>query len=172
MGRPRNQPADIWRRIAVGQADECWPFTGSLTTSGYGTFSFDGERHQAHRVTYTLTNGPIRPDLHLDHLCRNRRCCNPAHLEPVTCLENIRRSPIHNGARTHCPKDHPYAGTNLRIYRGGRYCRECIRIDARRRKQLARESKRTNGLTTRGTKPVHRPQSKHDNGPGCPGPTH
>jgi HNH endonuclease len=129
--------ADIWIRVAVGDPEECWPFLGSLTTKGYGTFSYGYRRCQAHRVTYELTKGSIPDDLELDHLCRNRRCCNPSHLEPVTGLENVRRSPIHNGARTHCPQGHPYSGDNLRIYRGGRYCRECNRIDARRRKASA-----------------------------------
>lgn len=151
--KTKNTPADIWRRVAVGEADECWPFLGSLTTRGYGTFCYAGNRRQAHRVTYELVRGPISDGLHLDHLCRNRRCCNPSHLEPVTSLENTRRSPTHNGAKTHCPQGHEYSGTNLRVYRGGRYCRECIRIDARKRKQR------------------NRPQSKRDNGPGCPGPT-
>lgn len=142
---------DVWACITVGAPNACWPFTGSLDSNGYGQHYFDGRLHQAHRVAYELTKGPIAPGLHLDHLCRNRRCCNPHHLEPVTCRENVNRSPVHNGARTHCPQGHPYSGDNLRIYRGARYCRACIRADARARKQSRRNANVAAGLTTRGT---------------------
>jgi HNH endonuclease len=140
MPRTLHTADDIWTRVDVRADAECWPYLGALTTKGYGQFYFDGRRHQAHRVAYERANGAIPDGLQLDHLCRNRRCCNPSHLEPVTPLENVRRSPVHNGARTHCPQGHPYTGDNVRQYRGGRYCRTCIKN-----------------------------QSAKDNGPGCPG---
>lgn len=71
----------------------CWRWTGRLSSAGYGETS--GERHGvkvlAHRVSYETFVGPIPDGLHIDHLCRNRACINPEHLEPVTLQENLRR---------------------------------------------------------------------------------
>lgn len=81
-----------------------------------------------HRVVYELVVGPIPDGMQLDHLCRQRACCNPDHLEPVTCLVNVRRG-IGHGSETHCPKGHPYSGENLQIHqnKGGprRVCKQC-----------------------------------------------
>lgn len=84
-----------------------------------------------HTVAYELLVGPIPKGLEPDHLCRVRACVRPSHIEPVTPRENVRRgtSPVAmNAAKTHCPKGHPYAGTNL-VLRGklkrNRVCRIC-----------------------------------------------
>ncbi|WP_414654556.1 HNH endonuclease signature motif containing protein [Intrasporangium sp.] len=79
--------------------------------------------------------GPIPEGLVLDHLCRNRACCNPAHLEPVTIRENILRGEPAN--RTHCPHGHAYTPENTRIDNNMRSCRTCIRERARRRRAVA-----------------------------------
>lgn len=82
-----------------------------------------------HRATWEFLNGrPVPVGLELDHLCRNRWCINPTHLEPVTHAENVRRGEcgIHQRSRTHCPSGHPYEGDNLIVRRGGRYCRICM----------------------------------------------
>lgn len=73
-------------------ADGCWTWTGSKHPLGYGMAKALGERY-AHRVSYRLHRGPIPEGLTIDHLCRNRSCVNPAHLEVVSLAENIRRAP-------------------------------------------------------------------------------
>jgi hypothetical protein len=69
----------------------CWKFN-NLDKRGYGLVRFEGRLRQAHRVAYELFVGQIPEGLQLDHLCRQPSCCNPAHLEPVTARENVRRA--------------------------------------------------------------------------------
>lgn len=116
---------------------ECSEWTGSLTRGGYGQIRISGRLQYVHRVSYEAANGEVPPGLFLDHLCRNRRCVNPAHLEPVTCLENTRRglSGAAQRSRTHCPMSHPYDAINTyRTKEGKRMCRKCAadRMRARR----------------------------------------
>lgn len=115
-------------------ANGCIEWTaGTAGPGGYGYFyagrtSLDQTgRIYAHRWAYEHYVGPIPDGLHIDHLCRNRLCVNPEHLEPVTPAENVARS-HGNNRKTHCPQGHPYAGKNVRVYRGQRFCRECARI--------------------------------------------
>jgi len=74
----------------------CWEFLGEITRNGYGRLWFTKNkvkmRFSAHRLSYMLSVGPIPEGLVIDHLCRNRKCFNPRHLEAVTVLENVRRS--------------------------------------------------------------------------------
>lgn len=118
----------------------CWDWHGGKSDRGYGSISLDGRSHQAHRVSYELYVGPIPDGLQIDHLCRNRGCINPAHLEPVTCRENVRRGEgpsAVNATRTHCKHGHPLSGDNLRISRNGkRRCRACARISTARRRAV------------------------------------
>lgn len=84
----------FWARFERAP-DGCWLWTGPLYSNGYGEFNFDGRNRRAHRFAYDRLVGPIPDGLELDHLCRVRRCVNPAHLEPVTHEENVRRIPEH-----------------------------------------------------------------------------
>jgi hypothetical protein len=122
----------------VNETTGCWEWTGQLRTAGYGTLYVRGEGFvQAHRWMYEQHVGPIPDGMQLDHLCRNRRCVNPAHLEPVTNRENCLRgvSPAAQHAKvTHCPAGHPYEGDNIYVCpRGTRRCRACARQAARER---------------------------------------
>jgi len=102
----------------------CWLWLAGVTHNGYGQITFDGKHSLAHRFVYELLVGPVPPGLQLDHLCRTRNCCNPAHLEPVTPKENSQR-----GTRliTHCPKGHEYTVENTYLHQGRRHCRQCDR---------------------------------------------
>jgi HNH endonuclease len=80
-------------RLLVDDADKCWPWGGTIQSKGYGLV---GGR-LVHRVVYELVRGPIPAGLTIDHLCRNRRCANPSHLEAVTMQENYRRGEGHKG---------------------------------------------------------------------------
>lgn len=140
------------RKIEVTHVDgvdvpgACWLWRGAHNKpQGYGRVCIDHQTLYLHRVTYEMLVGAIPDGLHLDHLCRQSPCCNPAHLEPVTPRVNTRRGLI--GSKTHCPKGHPYAGENLRIYetaKGGprRVCLACRRDympEYRAKRRAARE---------------------------------
>ena len=115
-------------RYRVDEMTRCWNWTGALSAGSYGSIYKDGRMQKAHRVSYELLRGAIPHGLQLDHLCRNRRCVNPAHLEPVTASENILRSPLldRQSHKTHCPSGHPYSGDNLIIRKTGwRACLTC-----------------------------------------------
>ena len=75
----------------VKQVDECWEWQGRLDRYGYGEFKHGGVKHKAHRWIYQQLNFTLESDMFVDHLCRNRKCVRPAHLELVTPQENTRR---------------------------------------------------------------------------------
>lgn len=107
----------------------CWRWVGHLSASGYGRLHWKGKTLPAHRVSYERFVGAIPEGLQLDHLCRNRWCVNPHHLEPVTPRENTLRGntlAAKNAQKTHCPQGHPYTEENTYFIRtGGRACQTC-----------------------------------------------
>ena len=111
--------------------NECWEWIGSKTGSGYGQIWRDGKHVAAHRVAYEMFVGPI-PDGHaVDHLCRNRLCVRPDHLQALDHHTNWSQW---NMEKTHCINGHPYSGDNLRIKSSGeRRCRICHNAQERGR---------------------------------------
>jgi len=126
--------ARFWAK--VDKTDTCWNWTGSLTPGGYSQFSLQGGRVNArgHRVSYEIHCGKVPLGLQLDHLCRNRRCVNPAHLEAVTQRVNTLRGtgPTAVNARaTHCKQGHGFTAQNTVVnprFPRSRTCRECARL--------------------------------------------
>lgn len=112
----------------VDRSGACWLWIGCLHRTGYGRVWFNGCQRQAHRVAYELEKGPIPDSLQIDHVCRNRACVRPAHMEPVTIGENLRRgvgASAMNSRKTHCPQGHPYTPENTYVGSGNRKCRIC-----------------------------------------------
>src|SRR5690349_14648270 len=81
------------RRLAefMDRPDECWEWTGQVMSNGYGQTCHNYKHGSVHRLAYEILVGPIPDGAHIDHLCRNKRCMNPRHLEPVTPRENTMR---------------------------------------------------------------------------------
>jgi hypothetical protein len=118
----------------------CWIWLGALDKDGYGLWWKNKRNARTHASTYIEFKGPIPDGLQPDHLCRVRACCNPAHLEAVTCRENLLRgstAAASNAAKTHCPRGHAYDEGNTYVHGGHRMCRECnnAKRNARRRGQ-------------------------------------
>jgi hypothetical protein len=113
----------------VETTESCWEWTASKTRDGYGQFSIDGQTRKAYRVVYELFYGPVPEGLTIDHLCRNRGCVNPNHLEAVTHAENMGRGAW--ALKTHCPRGHLYDDENTRWHRGRRFCIACQKIRGR-----------------------------------------
>jgi hypothetical protein len=121
----------------VEKTKSCWIWLGShVTKEEYGRFWLQGKTVNAHRASWILFKGMIPEDKQIDHLCRNRRCVNPDHLEVVEQKENILRGESLSAKRarqTHCVHGHELSGPNLYIrHGGGRRCRKCARLRMRK----------------------------------------
>lgn len=107
----------------------CWDWVASLSVKGYGLFKLNGKTVKAHRVSYELFKGEIPKGLQIDHLCRNRKCVNPSHLEAVTARINVLRGETITAKAfrtTKCPLGHPYSMYNTWFdNRGHRNCKIC-----------------------------------------------
>lgn len=121
----------FWQRVQK-LSNGCWEWSGKLTPKGYGKCQFRNKELYAHRVSYTWERGEIPSGMVIDHLCRNKKCVNPNHLEVVTNVENVLRGEslfAQKKRQTHCVHGHLLAGKNLIIYKNGtRHCRTCAQV--------------------------------------------
>jgi len=131
-----------WKR----QPNGCWRWTDVLSGNGYGYLGVGGRKGRdilAHRLAYRLYVGPIPAGMTVDHLCRNRWCVNPAHLEAVSLRVNLLRGDnpaARNARRTHCLRGHPFSGEGADVVidnLGRRVCRHCTRERKRRQRHAA-----------------------------------
>lgn len=137
---PEHEVFRFAQKVVVAKSG-CWEWIGSRMGNGYGQFYVAGKSVSSHRYSYEIIKGPVAGGFDLDHLCRNRPCVNPAHLEPVSRSVNIKRGDIRmnngNAAKTSCPAGHPYNEENTCIRKPShrapfRTCRACARLRARK----------------------------------------
>lgn len=114
------QPSAIHDRFTASfrtDPDGCWRWTAGRTGAGYGAFYPTEQQVGAHVWSYRTFVGVIADGLVVDHLCGNRECVNPNHLDLTTRGDNVLRSPLSragaNSRKTHCIRDHPLSGENL-----------------------------------------------------------
>ncbi len=141
----------FWKRAVT--SPDCWQWAGTISDKGYGILSLASELHprrcRAARFAYSYFIGPIPEGMVIDHLCRNRGCVNPFHLEAISNKENIMRgicpSSI-NAKKTQCYRGHPYSPQTLKVFRDGfRRCFECIKLEP----SYLKRNKNTIGLIAR-----------------------
>jgi hypothetical protein len=127
----------FWSKVTRLGDSDCWTWLARKSYNGYGLFFTyaNGNRValRAHRLAYALQHGHVPAGLVIDHLCENRACCNPSHLQAISHTENVRkgRAPSAlNGKKTHCKRGHPLEdarGYGAAGAKGWRVCRECLR---------------------------------------------
>jgi hypothetical protein len=125
----------------------CWIWKGSIDSMGYGRFRAKSPQYtKTHRFSFELHYGPMPPQLQTDHLCRNHACANPAHLEAVTCRQNVMRGKAlsaSNAKKSHCKRGHPFTKENTKLNSdGGRICITCVRKYDREWKKAKATSRR------------------------------
>lgn len=128
-------PPRFWQKV-LPTAGGCWEWNAGRDKDGYGTYWARRGKVRAYRRAYETLAAAVPAGMQLDHVCRNRTCVNPSHLEPVTCRENLLRgdtAAARNASKTHCHAGHEFTPENTGIDGAHRYCRECK--NARRRRE-------------------------------------
>ena len=134
--------ARFWAKAQVSpDFDDCWQWTACERAKGrgYGAFRAFGKQRLAHRFAYEVFVGKIPRGLQIDHLCRNRGCVNPTHMEPVTLAQNVLRGDgitAVNARKTHCKRGHLFDADNTYARPDGdRDCRACRALHGANRGQ-------------------------------------
>lgn len=113
----------------VDKSPGCWNWTAAKDRDGYGVWSVrqNGKikQYRVHRVALMGTPNGLDESLTVDHLCKNKTCLNPEHLEQVSLAENVKRSTSFNGSKTHCKNGHEFTVENTRITATRRFCKKC-----------------------------------------------
>lgn len=127
--------------------DGCWLYLGHRLKSGYGILNRyhrelgRSKSSLAHRYVYEAATGPIPTGAEIDHLCRNKPCWRPDHLQAVTKSQNLLRGEHPGREKTHCKYGHPLFGDNLRYNAGKRVCRTCQAVGKARWIERGRPSR-------------------------------
>lgn len=124
----------VLRHVAI-QPSGCWTWNGPRDIHGYGKVSHQGKTVGAHRWLWTQLRDPLSGEIELDHLCRNRACVNPEHLDPVTGSENVRRGHVARGSYE-CVRH----GPKTRRRSGQLICRPCHAEKRREKRASAKAS--------------------------------
>ena len=118
-------PNRFWDKVMPITECGCWLWIGAVDDLGYGRYHHNGVARLPHRVTTEYECDPVGTVR--DHKCRISGCCNPAHTEAVTQLDNIKRG-LKGVLTTHCPHGHPYNEDNTMLTpKGWRRCKICNR---------------------------------------------
>ncbi len=133
----------FWLRVGSPDNNGCRQWLGFINENGYGTITFKGHTEKAHRVAFELSGHKLLDGYDLDHLCRNRGCVNPDHLEVVDRRTNLLRgvgSTARYAQRTYCDNGHEFNEENTYLHpNGARYCRICKSEYRKRYYQIERK---------------------------------
>ena len=138
-GKPQDPIKKFYSRIKK-TSDDCWEWQGGLYSNGYARCRFNGKEHLVHRWAYETFIAMIPDGLHCHHVCYNRACVNPQHLELRTNRDNIfdkdsASTALYNMNKTHCKRGHEFNDHNTLVNKyGWRYCRTCHKERERSRR--------------------------------------
>lgn len=123
-------PLKELKKLTQEDENGCWNWISCVGKNGYGVYSIQGKRQYTHRLAYEFSGQKLDSDLCLDHLCRNRKCCNPEHLEQVTQAVNTNRGDGVNyqyKPKDYCSKGHKYSEVGFYKWnnRPGKVCKIC-----------------------------------------------